>query len=254
MAVIFITKQRKLVSIENLKSTSNKNIKIIILLSILFNSCSLIYKICDYCNLKYNGIENIVITNDNNFSYHKKCVELYRKPKKGQQSYKKIMIDSDISDIIKEVSLKLSTIGINFNENGKNNQVKVMLKNGILNQNFKFNKPNPGVHIYKKYIIIQIVSKFDDVLKSKEFGFAGGKAIGNNVYIQEGNNVLRFKGILAHELTHVWQNQNKIGPKKINREGLAELVEAHIFKMDTTYDGKHMYKSQKFYNSIMSTE
>ena len=59
----------------------NYNVKqlTIFLITILFLSCSLIYEICDYCNLEYNGIENVVLSHDNKLSYHKKCVELYNK-------------------------------------------------------------------------------------------------------------------------------------------------------------------------------
>mgnify|MGYP001174516798 CR=1 FL=1 len=93
----------------------NYNVKqlTISLITILFLSCSLIYEICDYCNLEYNGIENIVLTRDNNLSYHKKCVELYNKPKK-KMNPKYIMVESDITDIMEDVKNQLSTIGIKF--------------------------------------------------------------------------------------------------------------------------------------------
>ena len=208
----------------------------------MLSSCSLIYKICDYCNLKYEGIVNIIITEDYNYSYHKSCIDLYKKPKINK-SLSEINIDSDISSIIVSVKDQINKIGIEFDENTQNNTSNSFVKSIV--------DSKMSIHKFNNYINIYIVSKKADVLKSSQFhgGYAAGKAIGNNVFISQGFNELRFKGILAHELTHVWQYQNNIlsgQTRKINVEGLAELVQAHIFKMDTTNSGKAMYKSQKY--------
>ena len=89
--------------------SSNKKVITIIFLSIIFNSCSVIYEICDYCNLEYNIIEDVLITDDYNYSYHQKCFDLYKKPKKSLNR-RNVRKDSDISDIMESVKNQLSVI------------------------------------------------------------------------------------------------------------------------------------------------
>ena len=221
-----------------------------IFVSFFVNSCSLIYEICDYCNLEYDFMEDVLVTDDYNYSYHQTCFDLYEKPKKSFNK-RLVTINSDISDIMESIKKQLSIIGINFKDNSINPLLETLSKHGKTVNDYDKKTSKIGVHKFDDNIIVNVVPRDADVLKSDQFigGFAGGKAMGNSVVIGAGYSELVFKGILAHELTHVWQYQNKIlsgGTRRINVEGLAELVQAHIFKMDTTNFGKSMYKSQKY--------
>ena len=181
----------------------------LILIINLFLSCNFIYqKIyqkCDYCNLSYKS-EEIFISDNYENSYHKNCYDIYFVANKNNKNKIRnpsqiIYKDTDTKPYFNDIRKQLIEIGIDVREDVK---IRVLDRNEVT-----------------------------DICKNYR---AAGCAMGNIIVIQKGFHETVFKGILAHELTHVWQFQNRmIGSiTAINREGLAELVKGHVVKMDTT--------------------
>ena len=157
---------------------------------------------CDYCKLLYKS-NDFYITENYKLSYHKDCFRLFINPKKQIKNPNNIIVNQNtkISNYLNDVKIQLNEIGIIITE-----QIEI----NLLEQK--------------------------DLAKECKKSWAAGCAKGSNVFIKTGFGVSQFKGILAHELTHVWQyEQGMLGRiTAINREGLAELVKNHIFMMDST--------------------
>lgn len=66
----------------------------------------------------------------------------------------------------------------------------------------------------------------------KEFKNNKVHAIKHHIYILHGIPKIEFKGILAHELVHVWQNENEFKMSPRHTEGLCNLASYWIYQQD----------------------
>jgi len=69
-------------------------------------------------------------------------------------------------------------------------------------------------------------------LFQKEFKDHKVHAIKHHIYILYGVPKIEFQGILAHELIHVWQNENNFKLSPMHTEGLCNLASYWIYKED----------------------
>ena len=213
---------RKIVYLEKIIfSIKEKLYFLIIIIALQFYSCNYFYKVtyqkCDYCNIDYKSEKIFVETNYEN-SYHKKCNETYLDKNNTKKYIKnkkqtKVGKKTDITTYFKEVQSQMEKIGLNVRSD----------------------------------VNIKILNKNELVKECNSYFYVGCAVSPNNIYILDGFLESEFKGILAHEMTHIWQYQNNMGRwlTKINKEGLAELVQAHILKMDST---NYFNKVPNFYH------